>query len=178
MLIDDMYGSEAEDVWDAMDAHPNIEMRLFNPFTRKQLKPLRSLFNVRRVMHRMHSKSFTVDNQAAIVGGRNIGDEYFDADPDLAFADMDVLAIGPVVPQVSAAFDEYWNSTHAYPASALVPSADPGRLAAFRATLEHRPDQKETEAYIRALEHSGLTDALQQGSARFTWAEANFSRYR
>jgi len=172
MLIDDMYGSEADDVWTALDAHPQIEVRLFNPFTRKRFKYLRSLFQVKRVIHRMHSKSFTVDSQAAIVGGRNIGDEYFDADPDLAFADMDLLTIGPVVPQVSAAFDQYWNSTHAYPVSALVKPPDPASMASLRATLAQRPDQKDAEAYIEALEHSGLAAALRRGDALFQWAEA------
>jgi len=172
MLIDDMYGSEAEDVWAAMDAHPNIEMRLFNPFTRKRFKSLRLFFQARRLMHRMHSKSFTVDNQAVIVGGRNIGDEYFDADPDLTFADLDMLSIGPVVPQVSAAFDEYWNSTHAYPVSALFPPAGPEQRAALSTTLAQLPVQKETEAYVDALKHSDLITALHQGSARFEWAEA------
>jgi putative cardiolipin synthase len=57
----------------------------------------------------MHNKSFTVDNQVTILGGRNIGDEYFEADPDLSFSDLDVLAIGPVVNEVSASFDKYWN---------------------------------------------------------------------
>ncbi len=172
MLIDDMYGSESDDVWSALDAHPNMEVRLFNPFSRKRFKSLRSLFQAKRVMHRMHSKSFTVDNQAAIVGGRNIGDEYFDANPDLAFADMDLLTIGPVVPQVSAAFDGYWNSTHAYPASALVKPADPSSMAALRETLKQRPGTKDAKAYIDALIHSDLAVALHQGTARFQWAEA------
>ena len=67
----------------------------------------------------MHSKTSTVDNQVSIVGGRNIGDEYFDADLDLAFSDLDVMAIGPVVPEVSEEFDQYWNSEHARPMAAL-----------------------------------------------------------
>ena len=71
------------------------------------------------VTRRMHNKSFTVDNQVTILGGRNIGNEYFDADPDLAFADLDVMAIGPVVKEVSSAFDLYWNSELAYPATVL-----------------------------------------------------------
>lgn len=172
MLIDDMYGSEADDVWTALDAHPNMEVRLFNPFTRKRFKSLRSFFQLNRVLHRMHSKSFTVDNQVAIVGGRNIGDEYFDANPDLAFADMDLLTIGPVVPQVSAAFDEYWNSTHVYPASSLVQPVDPSSLAVLRETLKQRPGDKNAEAYIDALAHSDFATALHEGTARFQWAEA------
>jgi putative cardiolipin synthase len=110
MLIDDMYGSEADDVWTALDAHPKMEVRLFNPFVRDAFKNLQWITRFREVNYRMHSKSFTVDNQATIVGGRNIGDEYFDATPELSFADLDLLAIGPVVPEVSEAFDQYWNS--------------------------------------------------------------------
>ena len=69
----------------------------------------------------MHNKSFTADNQATIVGGRNVGDEYFGADSPVAFADLDVLAVGAVVREVSAAFDAYWNSASAYPAASLMP---------------------------------------------------------
>ena len=75
-------------------------------------------------------------------------------------------------PQVSAAFDEYWNSTHAYPVSALFPPAGPEQRAALKATLAQLPAQKETEAYVNALEHSDLIAALHKGSARFAWAEA------
>jgi putative cardiolipin synthase len=72
----------------------------------------------------MHNKSFTVDNQLTILGGRNIGNEYFDAVPDLAFADLDVLVIGPVAQEVSSVFDRYWNNELAYPASVL-PAGEP-----------------------------------------------------
>lgn len=172
MLIDDMYGSEADDVWTALDAHPNIEVRLFNPFPRKGFKILQLLTRFRRVVHRMHSKSFTVDNQAAIVGGRNIGDEYFNANPDLAFADLDMLAIGPVVPEVSKAFDGYWNSDNAYPASALTQPAGPGRTEALREKLDHLPGREKTATYIRALKNSVLSRAIAEGRGRFYWAEA------
>ena len=125
LLIDDMYGEEADDVWTALDSHPHMEVRLFNPFVRGRSKSLQFFTRLSDVNYRMHSKSFTVDNQATIVGGRNIGDEYFDADKNLAFADIDVLAVGPVVPEVSIAFDQYWNSSHAYPASILTAPAAP-----------------------------------------------------
>ena len=117
LLIDDMYGSEADDVWTALDAHPNIEVRLFNPFSRSAPKSLQWITRFKDLNHRMHSKSFTVDNQVTILGGRNIGDEYFEANPNVAFVDLDVLAIGPVVAAVSEAFDQYWNSDNSYSAS-------------------------------------------------------------
>ena len=68
----------------------------------------------------MHAKSFTVDNQITIVGGRNIGAEYFRADPELAFTDLDVMGVGPVARKVSSVFDLYWNSETVYPASTVL----------------------------------------------------------
>ena len=135
LLIDDMYGGEADDVWSALDAHPAVEVRLFNPFKRGYSKNLQFLTRMTTVNHRMHSKTFTVDNQVSIVGGRNIGDEYFDADPDLAFSDLDVMAIGPVVPEVSEELDQYWNSEHARPMAALRATAPPGALDGLRHDL-------------------------------------------
>ena len=75
MLIDDMYGEEADDVWSTLASHPNIEVRLYNPFVRGHSKNLQFITQAKRVNHRMHSKTYTVDNQVTIVGGRNIGEE-------------------------------------------------------------------------------------------------------
>ncbi|UCF90832.1 MAG: phospholipase D family protein [Desulfobacterales bacterium] len=172
MLIDDIYGSEADDVWTALDAHPKMEVRLFNPFVRDASENLQWINRFRDVNYRMHSKSFTVDNQATIVGGRNIGNEYFDADPNLAFADLDLLAIGPVVSEVSYAFDQYWNSDYAYPASALTQAAAPEQLIDLRARMDSVPNSEAAAAYIDALGNAPLANTLRAGSAQFKWAEA------
>ena len=176
MLIDDIYGSDADDVWTALDAHPKMAVRLFNPFVRSASKGLQWITRFKDVNYRMHSKSFTVDNQATIVGGRNIGDEYFDANPELAFADLDMLAVGPVVPDVSEAFDEYWNSAWAYPASALTQSATSEQLAGLRARLDAFSDSQPAAIYIEALQNSGLANDLRAGHVRFKWAEAEVIR--
>ncbi len=172
MLIDDIYGDEADDVWTALDAHPKMEVRLFNPFVRSSSKNLQWISRFKDVNYRMHSKSFTVDNQATIVGGRNIGDEYFDADPNLAFADLDMLAIGPVVPEVSDAFDQYWNSDYAYPASTLTRPATSEQLSDLKDRMDRVPRQEKAAAYVGALKNSELANALRAGSAHFKWAEA------
>jgi putative cardiolipin synthase len=172
MLIDDIYGSEADDVWTAQDAHPKIEVRLFNPFARGASKNLQWITRFRNVNYRMHSKSFTVDNQATIVGGRNIGDEYFDANPNLAFADLDLLAVGPVVPEVSKAFDQYWNSTWAYPASTLTKPVPSEQLNDLRVRMDAFHRNEAATAYIDALKNSDLANALRDGSAHFKWAGA------
>ena len=172
MLIDDMYGSDADDVWTTLDANPNMEVRLFNPFVRDASKNLQWITRFRDVNYRMHSKSFTVDNQATIIGGRNIGDEYFDADPKLAFADLDLLAVGPVVPAVSEAFDQYWNSDWAYTASALTQPASSEQLNDLRVRMDAFGRDEAAAAYIEALKNSDLANSLREGRAQFKWAEA------
>jgi len=100
LLVDDM-DLKGRDLWAAvLDSHPNMEVRLFNPFSRKTGRMSQFVTRLGSVTRRKHNKTFTVDNQATILGGRNIGNEYFDAHPDLAFADLDVVAIGPVVKRV------------------------------------------------------------------------------
>ncbi len=172
MLIDDMYGEDADDVWSALNAHSHIEVRLFNPFVRGHSKNLQFVTRLKTVNHRMHSKTFTVDNQASIVGGRNIGDEYFDADPNLAFADLDVMTIGPVVPSVSDEFDQYWSSEHAYPVSTLMPAADASALDKLSKELGVFYQQNSTSVYIDALKKSVFVKALISKTARFAFAKA------
>lgn len=123
ILLDDINASKAIDMLDALDAHPNIKVRLFNPFHTRDpsllSKATQFLFDARRLNHRMHNKSFIVDGSVAIVGGRNIGDDYFDAGSETNFRDLDLVAIGPVVPDASRVFDEYWNCEEAYPVKAF-----------------------------------------------------------
>lgn len=103
-----------------LNTHPNIEIRLFNPFVWRSPKALNYLTDFFRLNHRMHNKSLTVDNVATVVGGRNIGDEYFGATDQVLFADLDVLAFGNVVQAVSNDFDAYWASPLSYPIEQLV----------------------------------------------------------
>src|SRR5204863_739709 len=99
--------------------HPNIEVRLFNPVASRSARALWMITDFSRVNQRMHNKSITADNQLTIVGGRNIGDEYFEAGNAMNYADLDALAIGAAVAAVSARFDRYWNSPVVYGTSAL-----------------------------------------------------------
>lgn len=172
MLIDDIYGEEGDAVWSALDAHPNVEVRLFNPFVRGRSKDLQLVTRFRTVNHRMHSKTFTVDNQVSIVGGRNIGDEYFDADPNLAFTDLDVAAIGPVVPEVSQEFDQYWNSEPVYPVAAVMAAAPEGALDKLRKELAGFYRQKQTSVYLAALNDSAFEKSLRRKAVQFRFAQA------
>ncbi|WP_262358491.1 phospholipase D-like domain-containing protein, partial [Bordetella pertussis] len=131
LLLDDNGISGLDDALAALDAHPNAEVRLFNPFPTRSFKALGYLTDFSRLNRRMHNKSFTVDNQATIIGGRNIGDEYFGATDGVLFADLDVLAVGPVVGDVSAEFDAYWASESAWPAGPLLPAPGAQTLRAL-----------------------------------------------
>ncbi len=120
----------------ALDAHPNLEVRIFNPFKNRSSNTFSLATQIfidgRRLNRRMHNKSFIVDSQIAIVGGRNIGDEYFDARQDMNYRDLDVITIGPVVTPISGTFDTFWNSDYAYPITAFHSRAPAPEIVARR----------------------------------------------
>ena len=136
VLLDDV-GTQADDrVLRLLDVHPNIEIRLFNPVASRSLRSLGMLWDFSRTNRRMHNKAFIADNQVAILGGRNIGDEYFGVSEDFVFDDLDVLSYGPVVPRISQAFDSFWNAPPAYPIATLSESPpDTATLGAVRDAL-------------------------------------------
>jgi putative cardiolipin synthase len=145
MLVDDLNTLLADagtvklrdEVAAALDAHPNFEIRLFNPWKDRTLggRAGESLAELERVNQRMHNKAMIVDNRAVILGGRNIGDEYMGLHAEFNFHDLDVLGIGPVARQASAVFDLFWNSAWVMPALALRLPTTPGGLEAARAGL-------------------------------------------
>ena len=137
LLIDDGETAPGDEQILAMAAHPRIEVRIFNPFRyRGHLRLIRSLnflIEKQRLNYRMHNKLFVADNAAALIGGRNIGDSYFQIDPKAQNADDDVFVAGPLVPKLSDTFDQYWNSSIVIPVQALPgsrPSASQARTAA------------------------------------------------
>ena len=101
LLLDDNTTSGQDAVLAALDSHPNIEVRLFNPFVIRSPRVIGYLTDFFRLNRRMHNKSFTIDSHLSVVGGRNVGDEYFAAAEGMQFADLDVLAAGPIVTDVS-----------------------------------------------------------------------------
>jgi putative cardiolipin synthase len=140
MLLDDVNLKDEGQMLDALDAHENIEVRLFNPLrTREATLPSKIgqfLLEGRRLNRRMHNKSFIADNSVAVIGGRNIGDDYFDAGNDTNFRDLDLVAIGPVVAEASRVFDDYWNCDAAFPVTAFENKRDThADLAALRVAL-------------------------------------------
>ncbi len=172
VLLDDL-GTNADDqVLLALSSHPNVKIRLFNPVASRHFKSLGSLLEFSRVDRRMHNKVMIADNEAAIVGGRNIGDEYFGASSDLAMGDLDVLVHGPIVRKVSSAFDEFWNAESSYSIEQLTGHpADPSALADYRAKLdEYIKSEHDSPYVVQARER--LAKVLAVGDADFSWGQA------
>ncbi|XZA35997.1 phospholipase D family protein [Neisseria musculi] len=166
LLLDDNNTNGLDNILAALDSHPNIEIRLFNPFLVRKWRALGYLTDFSRLNRRMHNKSLTADNHATIVGGRNIGDEYFNISEDTAFADVDILATGRVVTEVSEDFDRYWASESAYPFERIVRRAN---IEKGRSELEISDnDRSQTLArYRRDLEQSQLFEAIKNN--RIQW---------
>jgi putative cardiolipin synthase len=121
----------------------------------------------------MHNKSFTVDNQVSIVGGRNIGDEYFEAGSPIAFIDLDAIVEGAVVRDVSSQFDAYWNSVSAYPLAALLPAADADAVARVRSTWSEVSTGAEAAAYLDAVRETPLVRKFLAGELELEWVPAH-----
>ena len=170
LLLDDNNTSGLDETIAALDGHANMEVRLYNPLFHRGFRALNYLTDFGRVNRRMHNKSFTADNQATIVGGRNVGDEYFGAGTAVGFKDLDVLAVGAAVPEVSKAFDLYWNSRSAYPSSKLVGGAPPGAGAELERQFDSVRASPAAAAYVRALYETTFARDLLQAALPFEWA--------
>jgi putative cardiolipin synthase len=172
LLLDDNGIAGLDPLLVAMDAHPNLEVRLYNPFPNRRFKPLGYLTDFRRLNRRMHNKSLTADGVATIIGGRNIGDEYFGASEGVNFADLDVLAVGQVVGEVSSLFDRYWASASAYPLAAVV-RLPPGDTAALLgARFDALGGEAAARGYLDALDRSPVVKDVVRGDLPFDWVTA------
>ncbi len=171
LLLDDMQRRD-DQVMALLNDHPNIEIRLFNPYTNRFFRGLSFLTDFSRLNHRMHNKSMTADGVAAIVGGRNIGNEYFSFSTQVEFGDFDVLLFGPAVVETATQFDLYWNSDQTQSVSALVSLSDYETQYA----LEDLVDVNALEAPFRDGEYDisqlELFEHLKHGTLKLYWGEA------
>jgi cardiolipin synthase C len=176
LLLDDNNTKGLDEVIGVLDGHPNIEVRLYNPVAHRGSRMLNFLTDFERVNRRMHNKSFTADNRASIVGGRNVGNEYFGAGDDTLFADLDVLAIGKAVQEVSDAFDLYWNSPSAYPAALLLPKTDADARERLKAKFVEVGADPESRKYVDAVRNTPLVTNLLAGKLGLEWDDARVVR--
>lgn len=174
LLLDDMDARARNDGLAALDAHPNISVRMFNPL------PSRSgtmtfvgdmMGDAKRLNRRMHNKTWIADNRIAIIGGRNLGDEYFGASSGANFVDLDFAVVGPVVRDASASFDRYWNSDAAYPIAVLSPDqVNDGALAKLRETLARAMEEAKRGRYAELLRRDDAVTRLVRGDWPMSWS--------
>ena len=170
LLLDDNNTNGLDATLAALDSHANIEVRLFNPFAIRRFRVLGYLTDFFRLNRRMHNKSFTADNQATIIGGRNVGDEYFDATSGMAFVDLDTLAVGAVVNDVSHDFDRYWASESSYPANRLLPEPGAVQVAELPSKASKIARDPSGVKYLEAVRSSSFVRELIEGRLSFDWA--------
>ena len=169
LLVDDNGIAGLDPILRAFDSHPNVEVRLYNPYPTRGFKVVDYLSDFGRLNRRMHNKSFTADTQATIVGGRNVGDEYFAAGEGTFFIDMDALAVGPIAGDVGAAFDLYWNSVSAYPIDRIVKKADSNGVEAMKAKFAGVRSSPEAIEYMQAVRETPLVEAMAAHEVPFEW---------
>lgn len=170
LLLDDNNTMGLDETLSSLSRHDNIEVRLFNPFSFRTLRALGYLSDFARLNRRMHNKSFTVDDEVTIVGGRNIGDEYFGAGDEPLFSDLDVLAVGPVVKEVSTDFECYWQSRAVEPFSEVVESEPEAERAAINLPEAWHNDPQ-VERYLERIHASSFVTQIDAGELPLTWAK-------
>lgn len=178
LLIDDLYAVGRDFDLATLAAQPNVEVRLFNPFLQRGplglSRLLEYLGDSTRLNRRMHNKLWIADNALAVIGGRNLGDAYFDVREDSKFADLDLLAGGPVVAGISRSFDGYWNSEWAVPIGAFLGAPPAG--AQLQLLLQHmdaRADEFRASDYAETLRATDLGRLLRAGGLPLAPARAS-----
>ena len=173
LLLDDMDARAKQYIMAGLDTHPNIEIRVFNPLASRSgtlSMAFEFLGSFSRLNHRMHNKSWIADNRLAVVGGRNIGDEYFAASDEVNFVDLDFAMIGPVVRDVSASFDRFWNSAAAYPVAVL--QKDPpteADLQSLRDRFGPAYQEATRSPYAESLKQDDAIRRMTTGDWPMTW---------
>lgn len=173
ILVDDFDARAKNSGFAALDAHPEIEVRMYNPLASRSgsfAKAAEFSTGFARLNHRMHNKSWIADNRIALVGGRNLGDEYFDAHAGTNFVDLDLLMAGPAVAKVSENFDRFWNSPSNYPIAQLSPEAvNEGALARLRTALDQAQAELQASPYLQVLREDPQVRDLFNGDTVLHW---------
>ncbi len=170
VLVDDINLSGRDARIAALDAHPGIEIRIFNPFKRRKFRVLDFATDLARVNHRMHNKIMIMDNALSLVGGRNVGAHYFESHAESNFRDLDIVGAGPIVRETSNVFDRFWNGPWALPVAQLVDR--PYTEEDHRSAIEAVRREIEADDYPIPIESDAQTllDRLDEIFADLVWA--------
>lgn len=151
LLLDDIFTPRMDSILAQLTTHPNIEVRLFNPLSRQSPKAWNFILDFRRINRRMHNKTFIVDGSIAIMGGRNIAEEYFELKPQQDFDDLELMIIGDIVPEVSHSFDAFWNSQLCVPMEAFGLPTREEKLGSWRERMAAVVSGERSSAYAAAI---------------------------
>jgi len=172
ILLDDMDTANKDNKLALLQLHPNIELKLFNPnILRTSFRNLALLFDVNRLGKRMHNKVLTADGSAAIIGGRNIGDEYFANTNESLFLDYDILITGKVMKQINEGFDTYWNSEEAKPAEEILHITKKTSREALLSSIEKGLKVYEKSPLEYSIRHSRFSRGIQERKLKMIQAK-------
>lgn len=173
LLIDDNNAKSMEAVYLALDQHANIEVKLFNPYKLRRLRPLEMVIDLKRINRRMHNKSFIADNQIALIGGRNMSNHYYNVSENYQFSDVDVMLVGKSVDDISHSFDEYWNDSYAYPVRQIVNPAQYNlRYEGLKQQLTQHYEGITVQNYLDLSNRSNDFDNWLNNHVQLDWVKA------
>lgn len=173
LLIDDNNAKSTEGIFLALAQHPNIEVKLFNPYRFRKYRALDMILDLKRINRRMHNKSFIADHQVALIGGRNMTNQYYNVSDNYQFSDVDVMLVGTAVKDISHSFDEYWNHEYAYKVQEVVKqSAHRLSYDSLKQQLDEHYKRITVQNYLDLTSNSQAIDSLMSRDIQLDWVKA------
>ncbi|WP_227591824.1 MULTISPECIES: phospholipase D family protein [unclassified Acinetobacter] len=173
LLVDDNNAKKMEGIYMALDQHTNIDVKLYNPYRFRHFRPVDMVLDLKRINRRMHNKSFIADNQIALIGGRNMSNQYYNVSDNYQFSDVDVMLVGAASDEIIHSFDEYWNDDYAFPVRQLV---NPRHYSLRFDSLKQQLDDYNQEAtvvnYLDLANRSHAFDDWLNNKIQFDWVKA------
>ena len=173
LLIDDNNAKSTEGIFLALAQHPNIEVKLFNPYRFRKYRALDMILDLKRINRRMHNKSFIADHQVALIGGRNMTNQYYNVSDNYQFSDVDVMLVGTAVKDISHSFDEYWSHEYAYKVQEVVnQSAHHLSYESLKRQLHEHYERVTVQNYLDLTSNSQAIDSLMSRDIQLDWVKA------
>lgn len=173
LLIDDNNAKKMEGIYLALNQHTNIEVRLYNPYRFRHYRAMDMLLDLKRINRRMHNKSFISDNQIALIGGRNMSNQYFNVSDSYQFSDVDVMLVGNAADEIIHSFDEYWNDDYAFPVQELVnPKHYTLRFDSLKQQVEEHYQEATVQNYLDLTNRSQAFEKWLNQSIQLDWVKA------
>ena len=173
LLMDDNNAKKMEGIYLALDQHKNIDVRLYNPYRFRHYRAMDMVLDLKRINRRMHNKSFIADNQIALIGGRNMSNQYYNVSDSYQFSDVDVMLVGSASDEIIHSFDEYWNDDYAFPVQKIVnPRHYSLRFDSLKQQLEQHSQTITVQNYLDLANRSHAFEKWLNSSIQFDWVKA------